>query len=213
MKFQGKLPIILSVVMLIVLTALSVARIQTLSGPGMLVATVLVVMYAAWILFEGKVAAKEVEKEATGADRGTLELYAAARGLTVILALAAAPVWPSVGLMVLGTGIFAFGVVFRLVAIRQLGRFYSHRVRVTDEHRIIDSGPYGIVRHPAYTGMLVAHLGFVIAFFNWYGLIAFTALLLPSIITRILIEEREMMNVGGYEEYALGHKRLIPTVW
>ena len=52
------------------------------------------------------------------------------------------------------TGLFAAGVAFRLWAVFTLGRFYSHSVRLRRDHRIVESGPYRFVRHPAYAGMI-----------------------------------------------------------
>ena len=213
MKFQGKLPLVLSLLMMTILSVLAYNRIVSLDGVHATVSKAIVCLYAVWIVLEGKIAAKEVGKEKTNLDKGTMEIYAVSRCLTVVFALAAKPMWTSPTLIGLGLLVFVGGVSFRLIAIRTLGRFYSHRVRITAEHAIVTTGPYRFVRHPAYTGMFVAHLGFVLFFFNWFGLAALLGLLLPSIIVRIKIEEKELMSVEGYSEYSSGVKRLIPVIW
>jgi protein-S-isoprenylcysteine O-methyltransferase Ste14 len=58
-------------------------------------------------------------------------------------------VWPTVGLIVIG---FAFSWWARI----WLGALWSGQVTVKADHRVIDTGPYGIVRHPIYTGILLA---------------------------------------------------------
>src|SRR5204863_385897 len=112
-----------------------------------------------------------------------------------------------------GIGVFLAGVAFRLAAIRELGRFYSHRVRLTDGHKIVDTGPYRLVRHPAYTGMLLAHAGFVMSFFHPVALAILLGVLLPAVVLRIRVEERALMTLDGYAAYGAGRKRLVPLLW
>ena len=213
MRLQGKLPLLLSLTMIIVLSTLAYFRIIGLDGLAYFMTLTIVVLYGLWIVVEGEIAAKEVAKENTRADKGTMELYAASRGFTVVAALALEPLFYSPILMTVGLALFLFSVSFRLLAIYTLGRHYSHRVRILEDHSIIQSGPYRLVRHPAYTGMFLAHLGFVLFFFNWLSLGVLVFLLLPSIIVRILHEEKALMNVRGYREYSSQVKRLIPVIW
>jgi protein-S-isoprenylcysteine O-methyltransferase Ste14 len=100
-----------------------------------------------------------------------------------------------------------------LVAIRQLGQFYSHRVRVQSEHKIISQGPYRFVRHPAYTGMILSHLGFSLFFFNTWTLGFWALIHVPAVVYRILVEEKALFQIKGYPEYARNRKRIIPLLW
>jgi len=136
------------------------------------------------------------------------------RALTMLTALAFPTRWTSAGpWMVAGFAVFIAGVAFRLIAIRTLGKFYSHRVRVMGDHQVVSNGPYRLVRHPAYTGMLTAHLGVVIFFFNPFALASLLLMLLPAMIVRIRIEERALFELQGYSEYATDRNRLLPLLW
>jgi len=109
--------------------------------------------------------------------------------------------------------LFYFGVLFRLNAIETLGRFYSHRVRLVGEHQVVDTGPYRYVRHPAYTGMITAHLGFVLFFFNYWAFASWLLVLVPAVVMRIKVEEQALHELPGYTDYAATHKRLFPGIW
>lgn len=210
---MGKLPILLSIGFVTTLVALTIARASSWAPEARGVGGTWLVAYLAWLVIESRVAMKELDKGTTRLDRGTLELYAAGRFLTVTaaLALASPPVLSARALV--GALVFVSGVVFRIVAIRTLGVFYSHRVRVVDEHRIIDRGPYRLVRHPAYLGMLVAHAGVLVLFPHWAAGLAFALVFVPGVVFRIVVEERALADVDGYRAYAERHARLVPFVW
>ncbi|MFH2094130.1 MAG: isoprenylcysteine carboxylmethyltransferase family protein [Bacteroidota bacterium] len=177
--------------------------------PGIL----LILLYLLWIVAESKVAVSEIDMKKTSLDKGTLEMYAAARAITVITALATSTIWNKSGIWIYaGITLFIAAVVFRLYAIKMLGDLYSHRVRLKDEHKIIDTGPYKYVRHPAYTGMLLAHTGFVIFFFSIPAFLSLLILYL-FVIVRILVEEKMLFSLDGYEAYSKNRKRLMPNVW
>ncbi len=170
---------------------------------------VVVGVYLLWTVAELRVTFRGEAGETGGADRGSMPLYGLARGLVVLAALLAAPAH---SVVVPGLPLLVAGAVLRLAAIAQLGRFYSHKVRTVAGHQIVQTGPYRLVRHPAYTGMLIAHTGFVLVFLTSFSLTAL-ALLAAAIVNRILVEERTLLRVRGYAAYARGRKRLIPAVW
>jgi protein-S-isoprenylcysteine O-methyltransferase len=121
--------------------------------------------------------------------------------------------WPS--LSSLGVGLFAAGVVLRWYSIIHLGRFFTVDVAIAAEHKVINTGPYRFVRHPSYSGALLAFVGFGLCLHNW---ISFAVLLVPIVaafLWRIHVEERALSDALGedYREYAAGTKRLIPFVW
>ena len=64
------------------------------------------------------------------------------------------------GAYLFGFGLFVCGIVLRWYSIGHLGRYFTVDVAIAKEHRVIDSGPYRFIRHPSYTGALVAFLGF-----------------------------------------------------
>ena len=58
-----------------------------------------------------------------------------------------------------GTGLFAAGTALRWWAIVHLGRFFSVDVAIVCDHRVVETGPYRVVRHPSYTGLLLQCAG------------------------------------------------------
>ncbi len=212
-SMQRRLPIILSFFTMALLVFFGLRKIGSWEGAPAIVGGGLILLYLGWLAIESRVAKGELKKKETRHDLGTLELYATGRFITVFTALAVLKPAAPLPLLLAGIAVFIAGVLFRLYSIRHLGRFYSHRVRLRDEHVIIDTGPYRLIRHPAYTGMLVAHMGFITVFFNWLSLIVFLGLFIPAVILRILVEERTLNQLSGYSQYSRGRKRLIPAVW
>jgi len=60
---------------------------------------------------------------------------------------------------VLGSALIGLGGYLRFACYRELGRFFTWELSVKKDHNLVTSGPYSIVRHPAYTAMLIASLG------------------------------------------------------
>ncbi|MDQ2839929.1 MAG: isoprenylcysteine carboxylmethyltransferase family protein [Acidobacteriota bacterium] len=106
------------------------------------------------------------------------------------------------------------GIIFAIVARFALGRNWSSAVTVKQDHQLVQSGPYRIVRHPIYSGFLLAFLGSAIAFGE---LRDFAALLLALIGWKIksLTEEKFMLAQFGeqYVAYRRHVKGLIPLIW
>jgi protein-S-isoprenylcysteine O-methyltransferase Ste14 len=171
-------------------------------------------VYLAWILIESKISKEELNKGKRTSDYGTCELYAMGQAAVFLSALWFTPAWESPNILhVIGFTIFLVGIVYRLWAITTLGKYYSHIVREVDGHRIVDSGPYRHIRHPAYAGMILANLGIVVFFFNWITLMLFFLILIPAIIIRIVIEEKTLFTIDHYADYAKNRPRLIPGIW
>ena len=105
------------------------------------------------------------------------------------------------------------GVGLRLAAIRKLAATYSHSVRIPSDD-IVRSGVYRYLRHPAYTGMVLGNLGFVVALASPWGMAALLGLLLPAVTYRILVEESLLRSMlPGYRDFAKARKRFIPFLW
>ncbi|XRQ02352.1 methyltransferase family protein [Actinomadura welshii] len=178
-------------------------------------AAVMLAAYLGWLLLEAPVTFRRAA--AAPADARTLLPYALARILLVASASFGPPPAPAAALSTAvfaaaSAGMFAAGVVLRRAAIRTLGRFYSHHVVRYDGHRVVTSGLYRIVRHPAYAGMLLANTGFAL-FFRSPAVAAALLLLAAAVAWRIRVEERALMDVPGYARYAAGTPRLVPGVW
>jgi len=96
-----------------------------------------------------------------------------------------------------------------------LGRFFSTKVRIVSDHRIVMEGPYRFLRHPSYTGMLMILLGLGLASRTWLGTIIILALFSLVIGYRINVEENALRSEFGQEylEYAKKTKRLFPFLF
>jgi protein-S-isoprenylcysteine O-methyltransferase len=72
-----------------------------------------------------------------------------------------------------GAALFAAGLALRWYAIVYLGRFFTVNVAISKDHRLIDTGPYRFIRHPSYTGAIMAFVGVFASGFclhNWASL-------------------------------------------
>jgi protein-S-isoprenylcysteine O-methyltransferase Ste14 len=177
--------------------------------------TVIIGLYVLWMIIELRVTKRDISTEGKKtSDFATCQLYGTGQALTILTALWFPSVWraPNAGHLV-GLSVSLLGACYRLWAVRTLGQFYSHRVRTRVQHRIVDTGPYRFTRHPAYAGMIIAHAGISIYFFNWVTICVFLLLLLPAIFIRIVIEERTLYGIEGYADFAKKRKRLFPAIW
>ena len=114
-----------------------------------------------------------------------------------------------------GVVIFVVGLLLRWVAIVYLGRFFTVDVAIASDHRVVDSGPYRAVRHPSYTGVLLAFLGYGICLGNWVSLAAVTLPIGWAFMRRIEVEEAALNGALGesYRAYARRTKRLVPYLY
>ena len=177
--------------------------------------TVFISLYILWMIIELRVTKRDISTEGKEtSDFATCQLYGTAQALTFLTALWFPSVWiaPNVAHLV-GLSVFILGGCYRLWAIQTLGQFYSHRVRTTAQHKIVDTGPYRFTRHPAYAGMIIANAGISTYFLNWVTICIFLLLLLPTIFIRIVFEERTLFGIEGYAEFAKRRKRLFPVIW
>jgi protein-S-isoprenylcysteine O-methyltransferase len=114
-----------------------------------------------------------------------------------------------------GAGLFAAGTALRWWAIVHLGRFFSVDVAIARDHQVVDTGPYHVVRHPSYTGLLLqcAGLGVVLG-----TALSLFVIIVPTFLVlfhRIRVEEGALLaNLGkGYAAYTRRTKRLLPGVF
>ncbi len=119
--------------------------------------------------------------------------------------------WMSLG----GMTLVILGIVLFVWARRSLGSNYSGHLSVKAGQRLVQSGPYRFIRHPAYAGFLWMALGISFGYSSLVGLLSALVLLLPGLIHRMIVEEKILINHFGeaYRQYAHTTKRLIPGVW
>jgi protein-S-isoprenylcysteine O-methyltransferase Ste14 len=108
-------------------------------------------------------------------------------------------------------------VVLGFVAVYFVFRansFAATTIALSEDQRVISSGPYAVVRHPMYAGGLVLLTGMPVALGSWCGLLV-TAAILPVLIWRMIDEENFLgRSLPGYRAYmAKVPYRLLPGVW
>ena len=107
------------------------------------------------------------------------------------------------------------GVALRLWSFRTLGRYFTFTVQTSADQPVITDGPYRVVRHPSYAGILLAVMGIGLFIGNWLSFAILTAFVTCGVVFRIRVEERALLQELGepYRAYAAAHKRLVPFVW
>jgi protein-S-isoprenylcysteine O-methyltransferase Ste14 len=119
------------------------------------------------------------------------------------------PIWAVVALPLIVASLF-----LSQVAIRTLGRFFD-RLTIKQDHQLVTSGVYGVIRHPIYTSYILLFSSFPILLGSLWGM---AILILACVIwfgSRITLEERMLEEQFGesYRSYRLRTKRLIPFVY
>ena len=92
--------------------------------------------------------------------------------------------------------------------------YASTVIQVEKEQQVITTGPYAIVRHPMYLGLLVMSLFTPIALGSYWAIIPFL-LIIPTLVLRIKGEEEVLLReLTGYKDYCAKIRyRLIPSIW
>jgi protein-S-isoprenylcysteine O-methyltransferase Ste14 len=111
----------------------------------------------------------------------------------------------------IGAVVSVLGLGFAIWARMYLGSNWSSPVTIKRDHELITGGPYGLVRHPIYTGLLTGFLGTAIAIGQVRGLVAL-AFVFAILWIKLSLEERWMRLQFGevYEQYAQRVPALVP---
>jgi len=125
--------------------------------------------------------------------------------------------WSDVPIPVEIIGFLILGVSFYILYRSMLDNAFASKVldiRKDSGHKVIDTGSYGIVRHPMYTGFLLMGFGLSLALGSWYALIP-AALFIVILVIRIKYEEKMLIEgLEGYEEYQAKVKyKLFPKIY
>ncbi len=121
-------------------------------------------------------------------------------------------VFPETGFMYwIGLVVIVAGLVFSVWARIHLGRNWSGIVTLKQEHELIRSGPYRLVRNPIYTGLLMGFIGTAIARNEWRGWLA-VLIVLAALWRKLRLEERWLTEQFGetYIQYRDKVASLIP---
>jgi protein-S-isoprenylcysteine O-methyltransferase Ste14 len=116
-------------------------------------------------------------------------------------------------LSVLGAVLVVLGLFINLLVVRE-NSFGGSTVQVFAGQSVITTGPYALVRHPMYVGVLILIAGVPLALGSWWGL-AILLLAVPGLMWRITDEEKLLrQDLHGYNAYAQKVPyRLLPGVW
>lgn len=116
--------------------------------------------------------------------------------------------------VLLGDVLVALGLLMNLLVFRE-NSFGGSTIETVAGQKVISTGPYALVRHPMYVGVLIMVAGIPLALGSWWGLVAILALDIPILMWRILDEEQILKKeLAGYQEYTQQvHYRLLPYLW
>src|SRR5262249_29354442 len=156
-------------------------------------------------------------------DRGSTRLIGQAF-FVAIIALIAAPIlnafqigrlgkatligWAGIALMLGGLGL-------RIWANQTLGKFYTSTLRIAERQQIIQQGPYKILRHPGYSGILLMWVGAGLATANWMATAIIILVMIASYRYRVISEEAMLLSTFGeeYQAYSARTWRLLPFIY
>lgn len=116
---------------------------------------------------------------------------------------------------VLAVGLFALGLAIRWWAIITLGRFFTVDVTIEKDHEVVQGGPFRVVRHPSYTGVLLAFVGWALTLGNWVAMLVLLVPIFIAFVRRMNVEEEALRGALGerYAEYMRRTKRLVPGLY
>ena len=150
-------------------------------------------------------------------DRGSRGLISVSIFISVLIAfyfgyggVGALPDW----IFYMGIFLMFSGVMVRQYAIAILGRFFSLSVQISEDHKVVDKGPYKLVRHPSYTGIMLMAIGLSLAVQSLAALLVLLLFFSISFGYRMYVEERALLSGLGqdYASYMKRTKRLIPFI-
>lgn len=98
---------------------------------------------------------------------------------------------------------------------RLLKEAYSGHLSINETQKLVQEGPFRVIRHPAYAGFLLINLGIALGYSSLIGMIAFLVLTIPGVVVRIRVEEGLLLSQFGqaYQDYSRRTARIIPWIW
>ena len=115
--------------------------------------------------------------------------------------------------VIIASALFLLAYLLYAEVMRE-NAYLSRTVKVEEGQTVVDTGLYGIVRHPMYSATILLFLMIPIILGSWYALIVFAAY--PAIIIVRLKDEEELLTreLAGYAEYKQKVKyRILPFIW
>ena len=158
----------------------------------------------------------------TPTDQGSRTLIGISLWSGVLLALLTAWAVPAAHLpgngwllLLVGLAMLWGGIALRVWAVRTLGPRFRTGVMIDDDHQLITTGPYRLLRHPSYAGSVLTLAGIGVALGNWLSLLLAVLGALIGFTRRIQIEEAALQTRFGtaYTAWAQRTWRLVPFMW
>ena len=185
-------------------------------------------LFAAYVLLAAYIAIELAARESAAARpvgtahdaERTPQLLVAAYALALLLTpalhyldLAELPLAPFFA--TLGAALMVAGIALRIWAMLALGANYSRTLRVVQGQRVVQDGPYWLVRHPVYLSSLLVWVGLGVALANWLVTPVVALLLAVAYLDRIRAEEALLLRTFGSEYSSYMHKtwRLVPGLY
>jgi protein-S-isoprenylcysteine O-methyltransferase len=189
-------------------------------GEGSMSQGILIVVMALFPISEIALALLRHSREGSArrGDRGSMRLLWITIFVGLALANAAAfvpmarlPIPASVARS-MSLALLLFGLGIRWTAILTLGRFFTVDVAIRSDHAIVQHGLYRYVRHPSYTGLLIAFLGLGMVSANWLSIVVLLVPITLGVLHRVAVEERALLESLGssYADYCVRTKRFVP---
>lgn len=115
----------------------------------------------------------------------------------------------------MGVLLIIAGLIIRIYAINTLKQHFTFQVTKIENHKLIETGLYKMIRHPGYLGQLLIFIGTAVSFSNWLSILSMMVAVSIGYLYRIRIEERFMVEQMGqkYLDYQMRTKKLIPFVF
>ena len=204
------------------LAASAIYLLPTAANPGALRHPQLWILAAVGIVLSlFQPAYKAIDGAAPPADRGTAAQIVWSVYLTQLLGVMEAVMvrypasfeWDTVSTIALIAVVS--GLILRIWAVLTLGRYFTWFITVYEDHRVIRSGPFRLVRHPAYCGAWILFVASLVFLHAWVGAAASFIFQLYAYVRRIHYEEAMMVEKLGdsYKSYATEVKALVPLLW
>lgn len=119
------------------------------------------------------------------------------------------------GLFALGASLGWLGLLLRWSSFVSLGNYFTVVVSVSADQPIVERGPYRVLRHPSYTGLLLVFAGVGLMVGNGVSAVGSVGLVLIAVVLRLRAEERALLAALGdrYRDFGASRARLVPYVW
>jgi protein-S-isoprenylcysteine O-methyltransferase len=164
---------------------------------------------------------KRSNDKASSRDRQSLTLIWVVIGIAMFFGFGLARVGPDLApslaqpLYVAGLALTLAGIALRWFAIYWLGRWFTVNVAIAKDQQLIDTGPYRYMRHPSYTGALLAFLGISLCIGKIVSLLVIMLPVIAAFSWRIHVEEAVLAKAFGarWQAYAARTRRLIPGIY